>query len=261
MAKVAVANPVPPVKDHAPGTAGRLVEIALSQVGVIEGPKDNETVYGAFTKANYLAWCGSFCMWVADQAKCKIPNTVSTMAGAASFKKMGTWTDAAAAKPAPGDIVYFDFVAGGAPIEHVGIVVKDNGDGTVTTVEGNTSGDKKKSGSQANGGECVQKIRAYKKNAKGIPVFIEGFGRPNYVGNEVEAEVPVSTPPAFPGQIKPGAQGDSVKIVQHALKLVEDGDYGPATKKAVIAFQDNHDVVDSNGIIGPKTWAELMKLL
>ena len=245
----------------AKGTAALMVEIALKEIGYVEGPKDNETKYGAFTKANYLAWCGSFCMWVANQAGVKIPNTVSTMAGAASFKKMGTWTDAAKADPQPGDIVYFDFMEGGAPIEHVGIVVKDNGDGTVTTVEGNTSGDKKKSGSQANGGECVKKIRAYKKNPKGVPVFIEGFGRPNYVGNEVEAEVPVTVPPAFPGQIKPGAQGDSVKIVQHALKLVEDGDYGPTTKKAVVAFQDNHDVVDSNGIIGPKTWAELVKLL
>lgn len=243
------------------GTAEAMVEIALAEVGYVEGPKDNETKYGKFTKANFLPWCGSFCMWVANQAGVKIPNTVSTMAGAAGFKKMGTWTDASAAKPKPGDIVYFDFMTGGAPIEHVGIVIKDNGDGTVTTVEGNTAGDKKKSGSQANGGECVKKIRAYKKNPKGIPVFIEGFGRPNYKGNEVEVDAPAAIIPAFPGRIKPGDKGEAVKIVQHALTLPEDGDYGPATKKAVIAFQDNHDVVDSNGIIGPKTWAELMKLL
>jgi peptidoglycan hydrolase-like protein with peptidoglycan-binding domain len=35
----------------------------------------------------------------------------------------------------------------------------------------------------------------------------------------------------------------------------------PATKKAVIAFQDNHDVIDSNGMIGPKTWSELAKFM
>jgi len=243
------------------GTSALMVEIALKEEGYVEGPKDNETKYGAFTKANFLPWCGSFCMWVANEAGVKIPNTVSTMAGAAGFKKLGTWTDAAAAKPEPGDIVYFDFVAGGAPIEHVGIVVKDNGDGTVTTMEGNTSGDKKKSGSQANSGEAVKKIRAYKKNAKGIPIFIEGFGRPNYVGNEVTAKVVPTPKPAFPGQIKPGDKSDGVKVIQHALTLVEDGDYGPATKKAVIAFQDNHDNLDSNGIVGPKTWAALMDLI
>ena len=243
------------------GTAALMVEVALKEVGYIEGPKDNETKYGAFTKANFLPWCGSYCMWVANESGVKIPNTVSTMAGAASFKKMGTWTDAAAAKPEPGDIVYFDFAAGGAPIEHVGIVVKDNGDGTVTTAEGNTSGDKKKSGSQANGGECVQKIRAYKKNSKGIPVFIVGFGRPNYKGNEVTAKVVPTTTPAFPGTIKPGDNNESVKVIQHALTLIEDGDYGPATKAKVVAFQDNHDNLDSNGIVGPKTWAALVKLL
>jgi hypothetical protein len=245
----------------AKGTAEKLVEVALAEEGYVEGPKDNETKYGAFTKANFLPWCGSFVMWCANEAGVKIPNTVSTMAGAAAFKKMGTWTDAAKAKPAPGDIVYFDFAAGGAPIEHVGIVVKDNGDGTVTTIEGNTAGTKKKSGSQANGGEAVVKIRAYKKNKKGIPSFIAGFGRPNYKGNEVTAKIVPAEKPAFPGQIKPGDNNDSVKIVQHALTLVEDGDYGPATKKAVIKFQDNHGNIDSNGIIGPKTWAALVELL
>lgn len=243
------------------GTADAMLEVALKEIGYVEGPKDNETKYGAFTKANFLPWCGSFIMWCAHEAGVKVPNTVSTMAGAAAFKKMGTWTDAAKADPKPGDIVYFDFVDGGAPIEHVGLVLSNNGDGTVTTIEGNTSGDKKKKASERNGGECVKKIRAYKKNPKGVPVFIEGFGRPNYKGNEVEAEVPTSLKPAFPGQIKPGDKGEAVKLVQHALTLVEDGDYGPTTKKAVIAFQDNHDLVDSNGIIGPKTWAELVKLL
>jgi hypothetical protein len=243
------------------GTAAAIIEVALKEIGYVEGPKDNETKYGAFTKANFLPWCGSYVMWCANQAGVKIPNTVSTVAGSAAFKKMGTWTDAAAADPQPGDIVYFDFMAGGAPIEHVGIVVANNGDGTVTTAEGNTSGDKKKKASERNGGEAVKKIRAYKRNPKAIPVFIVGFGRPNYVGNEVKANVPKPALPKFSGRIAPGDQGDAVKFVQHVLTLVEDGDYGPATKKAVVAFQDNHPGLDSNGIIGPKTWAELTRLL
>ena len=241
------------------GTAERMVEVALAEEGYVEGPKDNETKYGKFTRANFLPWCGSFVMWCANEAGVKVPNTVSTMAGAASFKKLKTWTDAAVATPMPGDIVYFDFMDGGAPIEHVGIVVKDNGDGTVTTIEGNTQGPKKGKASQANGGEVVKKIRAYKKNKAKLPIFIEGFGRPNYKGNEVEVDPTPATIPPFPGKIKPGDKGEAVKMIQHALTLVEDGDYGPATKKAVIAFQDNHDLLDSNGIVGPKTWEALMK--
>ena len=241
------------------GTAERMIEVALKEIGYVEGPKDNETKYGKFTKANFLPWCGSYIMWCANEAGVKMPNTVSTMAGAAAYKKMGTWSDAATADPKPGDIVYFDFMEGGAPIEHVGLVVHNNGDGTVTTAEGNTSGDKKKSTSERNGGEAVIKTRAYKKNAKKLPIFIEGFGRPNYKGNEVNVDTTPAAIPAFPGPIKPGAKGEHVKLIQHALTLVEDGDYGPATKKAVIAFQDNHDILDSNGIVGPKTWEALMK--
>jgi len=77
--------------------------------------------------------------------------------------------------------VFFDFVKGGADVEHVGIVLKDNGDGTVTTIEGNTAGDKKKSKSEANGGEVAVKTRAYKaKNKRGLLPFVVGFGRPAF---------------------------------------------------------------------------------
>jgi hypothetical protein len=243
------------------GTAQAMIDIARKEVGVIEGPKDNETKYGKFAKANFLPWCGSFCMWVANEAKVKIPNTVSTVAGAAAFEKMGTWFEADCGQtPQPGDILYFDFPGDGVNrISHVGICSGIIADGVVATIEGNTSG--KKKGDQRNGGEVCEQVRAYKPNKKKVLVSIVGWGRPNYKGNEVQAEVPVSEAPAFPGTVKPGDKGDGVKVVQEALGLRADGVYGAATKKAVIAFQDNHDLIDSNGVVGPKTWAELVKLL
>ena len=48
--------------------------------------------------------------------------------------------------PQPGDVILFDFENDGTT-DHTGFVVKDNGDGTITTIEGNTSG--------AAGGSCV----------------------------------------------------------------------------------------------------------
>lgn len=243
------------------GTAQAMIDIARREVGVIEGPKDNQTKYGAFARANFLPWCGSFCMWVANEAKVKIPNTVSTVAGAAAFEKMGTWFEADCGQtPQPGDILYFDFPGDGVNrISHVGICSGIIADGVVATIEGNTSG--KKKGDQRNGGEVCEQVRAYKPNKKKILVSIVGWGRPNYKGNEVQAEVPVSQAPTFPGPVKPGDTGADVKVVQEALGLRADGIYGAATKKAVIAFQDNHDLIDSNGVVGPKTWAELVKLL
>ena len=172
---------VPPATDKTPqGSLARFLQVAKSQVGYIEGPKDNETKYGAFTKANFQPWCGSFCMWVANEAGVKIPNTVYTPNGAAAFKKAGAWIDGDLADPDPGDIAYFDFPNDGADrISHVGIVIEDNNDGTVWTIEGNTTGDGKK-GSQRNGGEACKKLRAYKKNPKNVQISIVGFGRPKF---------------------------------------------------------------------------------
>jgi hypothetical protein len=132
------------------GSAARLVEVALGEIGYIEGPKDNETKYGKFMKANFQPWCGSFVNWCANEAGVKMPNTVYTPAGAQAFMKAGTWQPVESAAPAVGDIVYFDFPNDGVDrISHVGIVTAVNADGTVDVAEGNTSADKK--GDQRNG--------------------------------------------------------------------------------------------------------------
>ena len=246
----------------AQGTAERLLEVALAELGTAEGPKDNQTKYGAFTKANFQPWCGSFVMWCANQAGVKMPNTVSTIAGQAAFTKAKRFTPAASATPKPGDIVYFDFVKGGAATEHVGIVIKDNGDGTCTTIEGNTAGNDK--GSQSNGGEVAKKIRAYKANKKGIPPFITGFGTPEYgVAVATKVEKPVVTDPnVYPGEtIDPGESGIHVKSVQQALAIKgADGIFGPVTKKAVIAFQTaNPKCGRVDGVVDLPTWKQLLK--
>lgn len=177
------------------GTAARLVEVAKAEVGIIEGPKDNETKYGAYTKANFQPWCGSFVMWCANQAGVKVPNTVYTPAGAAAFKKAKSWFDADVDTPQPGDIVYFDFPSDGVDrISHVGIVVKDNGDGTCTTVEGNTSSGKR--GSQRNGGQVALRVRGYRKNKRGEEVSIVGWGRPKFKSAAPKAEEAPAAPAA-----------------------------------------------------------------
>jgi len=159
------------------------IAIARAELGVIEGPKDNQTKYGAFTKANFLPWCGSFVNWCANEVGLKIPNCVSTVVGAKAFEKKGQWELASdTAMPLPGDICFMDFPNDGLDrISHVGIVVKDNGDGTVTCIEGNTAPDKK--GDQRNGGQVCEKVRAFKKKngsklRKSQAVTVVGFGKP-----------------------------------------------------------------------------------
>jgi len=158
----------------------KFLEVAKAELGYIEGPADNETKY----QKPKQAWCGAFVNWCAKQAEVKIPNCTYTPAGATAFMDKNAWTLAEQADPQPGDIVFFDFPGDALDrISHVGIVIINNGDGTVTTIEGNTSPDKK--GDQRNGGEVCQKVRAYKKKNRGkvkpsLPVFIVGFGRPKF---------------------------------------------------------------------------------
>lgn len=165
-------------------SAKAMIDVATKEIGTIEGPRDNETKYGKFTNANFLPWCGSFVMWCADQIGIKIPNVVGTQAGAQAFKKQNRWQMAAQATPMAGDLAFMDFPHDGLDrISHIGIVIQDNGDGTVTTIEGNTAPDKV--GDQRNGGQVCKKIRAYKtpnrsKLKKSLPVTIVGFGRPKY---------------------------------------------------------------------------------
>jgi hypothetical protein len=143
--------------------------------------------------------------WCGNEAGVKIPNTVYTPGGAAAFKKAGSWIDGDVADPEPGDIAYFDFPSDGVDrISHVGIVVEDNGDGTVWCVEGNTTGEGKK-GSQRNGGECCRKLRAFKKNKKGIMISIVGFGRPKFGAAASSSKPAVTKSSSAPSASQPSA--------------------------------------------------------
>jgi cell wall-associated NlpC family hydrolase len=152
-------------------------QTAVAEVGTKEKPANSNKV--KYNDNNGQFWCGYFVNWCAKKVKLSIPNCIYTPAGVAGFQGKGLWVNAETAKPKPGFVAFFDF-PGGEKTDHVGIVVSDNGDGTVTTVEGNTTADGK-TGSQSNGGEVAMKIRAYKKNNKRkLPVYISGFGTPKF---------------------------------------------------------------------------------
>jgi hypothetical protein len=270
---------------EAKGTAARIIEVAKAELGTIEGPKDNETKYGKWTGVNFQPWCQSFVSWCAFtsglDAK-KYPKSASTVAAADFFKKNDRWADARNDDPTPGDWIYFDFPDDGVNrISHVGICIKNNGNGTIQVIEGNTSGTAK--GDQRNGGMCVEKTRAYVKDNKlKLMNAVVGWGRPVYVGEEslpllskvgssdapvaksatpkkATTSAPAAKAPAVFTPFKKGAKGPKVKQLQTVLKLKADGEFGPGTEKAVIAFQKANGL-EANGTVGPKTWAAIVKL-
>lgn len=259
------------------GSLEAIIEVAKKEVGTIEGPKDNETKYGKWTGANFLPWCQSFVSWCAFTAGLdakKYPKTAATVAASDWFKKNNRWADARNDDPTPGDWIYFDFPDDGVNrISHVGLCIKNNGDGTIQVIEGNTSGTAK--GDQRNGGMCVEKTRAYvKNNKKKLINAVVGWGRPVYAGEEnlpllskvgssdapaAPAKPAAPKAPAAPAQfvdLKVGAKGQKVKVVQTALKLKADGEFGPATEKAVKAYQKAKGLPET-GIVDQKTFKAL----
>jgi|688.fasta_scaffold00062_57 muramidase (phage lysozyme) len=118
------------------GGNSKLVQIALGEVGFKEGP-NNDTKYGAEAGTNHKAWCAAFVMWCAKRAGAAVPMTPLTSAMASQFKSQGKWINNST-QLQPGDIVFYTHNDGN--IGHCGIVVKDNGDGTFNSVEGNTTG-------------------------------------------------------------------------------------------------------------------------
>lgn len=56
--------------------------------------------------------------------------------------------------------------------------------------------------------------------------------------------------------LKKGSKGDEVKILQKALNITVDGDFGTKTENAVKTFQKSKRLV-ADGIVGSKTWNAL----
>lgn len=231
----------------------------------------NNTVFGRWYGANGVAWCAMFVSYCLNKSgnghlikgaqSAKGYSLCS--AGIRFFKKKKAWHSARDAQP--GDIVFFDWDHNNNP-DHTGIVYRNfPAKGYMVTIEGNTAGDAR--GDQSNGGGVYQKRRYY-----GV---ILGVGRPAYDHAEsghpsVEPPKPVTptpTPvePSKPAKkpstgvlpmLKLGSKGSAVKRLQTKLGITADGDFGPNTKKAVIAFQKKHGLA-ADGIVGQNTWKAL----
>ena len=95
--------------------------------------------------------------------------------------------------------------------------------------------------------------------------FARGYNGPDYRANKYDQKLATAynfhkaggarSDQPLP-TLKMGDAGDAVKKLQSALQIDPDGDFGPATKEAVVSFQEDHNL-DDDGIVGPATWAAL----
>src|SRR5262249_61252962 len=111
----------------------------------------------------------------------------------------------------------------------VGLVETVNSDGSVTTLEGNTSD-------------------RFMRRTRNVSCVV-GYGRPTY-----DDAAPL---PADDGILRRGSTGDRGRTLQQNLNTVlgtrlrVDGDFGPATEAALRTFQARFHV-DVDGEYGPQ---------
>jgi surface antigen len=149
--------------------ASAFLAAAAGEIGYLEAPAgSNRTKFAAEAgHANGYPWCATFLVAIAARVGLELPSTSAyTPAMANGFRAAGRWHTT----PQPGDFAFFDFPDNVRRIQHVAVVEAVNPDGSLTTIEGNTS--PSATGSQANGGGVWRRRRA-----RGL---VLGYGRPAY---------------------------------------------------------------------------------
>lgn len=262
----------------------KLVDCAMSQVGYLEKrsnaqlddktanagssnwnkyARDIDNKYKDFYngKKNGFSWCDIFVDWCfiecfgyENALKLLYQPEKSAGAGCKYSADYYRRKNAFFKQPKVGDQVFFgDYGNEG----HTGIVVAVSGN-VITTVEGNTSGGY---GVDANGDGV------YLKRYNFATTYIPGFGRPNWsaVFGKTNAADKEETTVSYP-MLKQGSTGEYVKKAQQLLvangyscgAAGADGDFGEGTKRGVMSFQADNGL-DTDGIVGAKTWAALLK--
>ncbi|MGW7253831.1 peptidoglycan-binding protein [Streptomyces sp. NPDC054834] len=221
------------------GTATGMIAAARKLLGTTEHPPGSNhnivTTWYGFSGA----WCDMSISYEAahsDNLKAVMGKFALTTAHARAFQSHGRWHYGIGGIRA-GDVVFFDWSGGRSigGIDHVGLVEAVHSNGTITTLEGNTSD-------------------AFRRRLRNSACVV-GYGRPAYDGG--------APMPSHDGILRKGSTGKAVKTLQKNLNTVQkagltvDGQFGAATDKAVRVFQTQHKLT-VDGEYGPHT-AAVMK--
>ncbi|MFB4305797.1 peptidoglycan-binding protein [Actinomadura sp. GTD37] len=234
-----------------PGATGMIRE-ARKSLGTSGRPNAITKEYASRHGNEFLkaSWCDMAITYWARHSR----NTAAVLPGgdraytvwhAEDFGKAGRWhsgTTASVNKAKAGDIVFFDWGATNRvdAIDHVGVVEVVLGGGRLQTIEANTD-------------DAVKR----RVRASGV---IAGYGRPAYGGGNWTEDMVRKLP-----ELNKGDTGEHVESVQGLLQarshpeVTMNGTFDAATEAAVKAVQ-RWGGVDDDGIVGPVTWAVLLRV-
>jgi len=177
-------------------TAQDALNLARSKLNYGEGPRNNETMFGAWAGMNFEPWCDMFVSWVLDQIGLGIGKQTycpSTVVYWRALQRLYT-------SPQVGDqAIYF----WNGQYAHTGLVESVDG-GYINAIEGNTN-----DAGSAEGGAVLRKRRQW----QGTRTV---FGRPRYSAEQhtVPATFKTYNPPIiFPPIVADWPVGDGLVLL------------------------------------------------
>lgn len=226
--------------------ADEMIKAALKEVGTKEAPagsnrvKYNTWYYKREVSGSKYPWCVVFLEWLFRDTTL-LKRTASASDLAIYFKNKGRFFS----KPQKGDIVFFNFHTPDKIADHVGIVESVNANGTVNTIEGNTSVT-----SNDNGGAVMKRVRISS---------IVGYGRPMYSNASAKKESSKVKRATLSEKAK--SRGDDVIYLKKRLTSMGFGNldlksdlYNKGCGDAIQYLQVTNNLTPDR-ICGPKTWA------
>lgn len=151
-------------------TAQDILKIAQAEIGTKESPTNSNNVkyntwyYGKAVSGSAYPWCAAFVSWIFSQIDPSlIKKSASCMDIGNWFKTNNQWKTF---NPQAGDVVFFKYNTNSRWTNHIGIVESVNTDGSIITIEGNTSVT-----SNDNGGSVMRRTRKGNIVGYGIPKY------------------------------------------------------------------------------------------
>lgn len=149
-----------------------IIRVATSFIGYKEGINKNN-VFGKWFGLNNTSWCFIFCSYCYDKAGTSLGkgDFLKGWASVPNALKHYTTTNEITQFPQAGDLVIFGWDR--KTPQHVGLFIQDLNNGSIETVEGNTS-----DGNPSDGG-CVQRKIRDKK-------FVLGYIHPKVLDQQIK---------------------------------------------------------------------------
>jgi hypothetical protein len=210
-----------------PTAAGFLADLATF-IGTTEKPAgSNCNPFSHALGRPCERWCADFLAARAKALGLELPSySASTRTMAAAFKFVERWHTT----PLAGDFGFCDFPDNTSGVQHVAGIERVDPDGTIWTIEANTSSGV--AGSQSNGGGVWRRRRARS-------IFV-GFGRPGYA-------------PAPPRGIPFAFTTGTPRELDPMQRLVPKHDSGPTDDKGRAEYLIPWSI---DSVVGPKSHCE-----